>query len=132
MRGEGIGNLPRTYPSGTKMAGQPLLTIADRLKQLGYVTGFSGKWHCGLNDDPKHQYDPRGRGFDEYWVGSMTTGSTNLDLEGNLIPTKRNQTGSRTSEPCDSAGESLPRVSSLATKTIHSSCIFRSTVRTYR
>ena len=84
--GEGIGNLPRTYPRGTKMAGQPLLTIADRLKQLGYVTGFSGKWHCGLNDDPKHQYDPRGRGFDEYWVGSMTTGSTNLDLEGNLIP----------------------------------------------
>ncbi len=84
--GAGIGNLPRLYPEGTDMAGQPLLTIADRLKKLGYVTGFSGKWHCGPNDDKNKEYDPRGRGFDEYWVGSMTTGSTNLDLDGNLVP----------------------------------------------
>lgn len=84
--GEGSGNLPRVYPAGTDMEGQPLLTIADRLKKLGYVTGFSGKWHCGPNDDANKKYDPRGRGFDEYWVGSMTTGSTNLDLDGNLIP----------------------------------------------
>jgi uncharacterized sulfatase len=81
--GAGIGNLPRLYPEGTDMAGQPLLTIADRLKKLGYVTGFSGKWHCGPNDDKNKEYDPRGRGFDEYWVGSMTTGSTNLDLDLN-------------------------------------------------
>ncbi|MCP4887784.1 MAG: sulfatase-like hydrolase/transferase [Planctomycetaceae bacterium] len=84
--GAGIGTLPRVYPAGTDMEGQPLLTIADRLKKLGYVTGFSGKWHCGPNDDKNKQHDPRGRGFDEYWVGSMTTGSTNLDLNGNLVP----------------------------------------------
>ena len=84
--GAGIGNLPRVYPAGTDMEGQPLLTIADRLKRLGYVTGFSGKWHCGPNDDRNKEYDPRGRGFDEYWVGAMTTGSTNLDLDGNLVP----------------------------------------------
>ena len=84
--GAGIGNLPRVYPAGTDMAGQPLLTIANRLKKLGYVTGFSGKWHCGPNDDKNKKYDPRSRGFDEYWVGSMTTGSTNLDLDGNLVP----------------------------------------------
>jgi len=84
--GEGQGNMPRVYPDGTDMTGERLLTIADRMKALGYVTGFSGKWHCGPNDDKNKQYDPRGRGFDEYWVGAMTTGSTNLDLEGNLVP----------------------------------------------
>ena len=50
------------------------------------MTGFSGKWHCGPNDDKNKEYDPRGRGFDEYWVAPMTTGCTNLDLEGNLVP----------------------------------------------
>jgi len=84
--GAGVGTLPRVYPSGTDMEGKPLLTIADRMKSLGYVTGFSGKWHCGLNHDPKEEYDPRSRGFDEYWVAPMTNGYTNLDLEGNLIP----------------------------------------------
>ena len=84
--GSGAGTLPRIYPPGTDLAGKPLLTIADRMKRLGYVTGFSGKWHCGLNHDPKEEYDPRSRGFDEYWVAPMTNGYTNLDLEGNLIP----------------------------------------------
>lgn len=84
--GAGVGTLPRIYPPGTDMAGKPLLTIADRMRELGYITGFSGKWHCGLNHDPKEEYDPRSRGFDEYWVAPMTTGYTNLDLDGNLIP----------------------------------------------
>jgi uncharacterized sulfatase len=83
--GEGPGNMPRIYPAGTDMAGKPLLTIADRMKKLGYVTGFSGKWHCGTNNDKNAEYDPRGRGFDEYLVGPQL-GFTNLDLEGNLIP----------------------------------------------
>ena len=90
--GEGEGTLPRMYPAGTDMAGQPLLTIADRMKKLGYVTGFSGKWHCGPNDDNHAKYDPRGRGFDEYWVAPMTTGSTNLDLAGNLVPHQKRAT----------------------------------------
>ena len=55
------------------------------MKKLGYVTGFSGKWHCGTNNDKNAEYDPRGRGFDEYLVGPQL-GFTNLDLEGNLIP----------------------------------------------
>ena len=83
--GAGVGTLPRLYPEGTDMAGQPLLTIADRMKNLGYVTGFSGKWHCGPNDDRNAEFDPRGRGFDEYWVGPMMSGTTNLDLDGNLV-----------------------------------------------
>ena len=84
--GAGIGTLPRTYPPGTDMAGKSLLTIADRMKERGYVTGFSGKWHCGPNVDPKAKFDPRGRGFDDYWVGAMTSGVANLDWKGNSVP----------------------------------------------
>jgi uncharacterized sulfatase len=84
--GAGVGAMPRVYPPGTDMAGKPLLTIADRMKKLGYVTGFSGKWHCGPNDDRNKKLDPRGRGFDDYWVAPMTNGSVNIDLEGNAIP----------------------------------------------
>ena len=83
--GAGEGTLPRVYPKGTDMEGKPLLTIADRMKKLGYATGFSGKWHCGPNEDKNKKFDPRGRGFDEYWVASMTTGYANLDLKGNLV-----------------------------------------------
>ena len=71
------------------MAGQPLLTIADRMKALGYVTGFSGKWHYGTNDDKDGKYDPRGRGFDEYWVGNLIPAFANIDLDGNSIPHQR-------------------------------------------
>jgi len=45
--GDGMGRLPRTYPKGSDLAGKPVLTIADRMKKLGYLTGFSGKWHLG-------------------------------------------------------------------------------------
>ena len=84
--GAGVGTLPRVYPPGTDMEGKPLLTIADRMKKLGYVTGFSGKWHCGPNNDRNAKFDPRGRGFDDYWVGAMTKGVANLDLKGNSVP----------------------------------------------
>lgn len=87
--GEGEGAMPRTYPPGTDMAGQPLLTIADRMKALGYVTGFSGKWHCGDNEDKEGKYDPRGRGFDEYWVGPSGVYHANFDLDGKSIPHQR-------------------------------------------
>lgn len=39
------------------------ITIADRLKSLGYVSGLIGKWHLG--DEP--QFHPLKRGFDEFW-----------------------------------------------------------------
>ena len=80
--GAGAGVMPRIYPEGTDMAGKPVLTIADRMKQIGYGTGFSGKWHLGPADDRKTEYDPRGRGFDYYWAGSMTSGAANLTLDG--------------------------------------------------
>lgn len=45
--------------------GLPLteVTIADRLKELGYVTGLVGKWHLG--DEP--HFHSLKRGFDEFW-----------------------------------------------------------------
>ena len=84
--GEGKGTMPRTYPAGSDMAGLELLTIADRMKALGYVTGFSGKWHCGDNNDSSQLHDPRSRGFDEYWVGPRNNFWANFDLAGNSIP----------------------------------------------
>jgi arylsulfatase A-like enzyme len=45
--------------------GMPLTekTIADRLKDAGYVTGLVGKWHQG--DEAK--FHPQKRGFDEFF-----------------------------------------------------------------
>ena len=84
--GEGSGRMPRTYPKGSDMAGQPVLTIADRMKKLGYVTGLSGKWHLGPSNSLNPKHEPRARGFDFYWSGAMESGSTNLTLDGK--PTK--------------------------------------------
>ncbi|MCS7026487.1 MAG: sulfatase [Bryobacteraceae bacterium] len=45
--------------------GLPLqeMTLADRLKSLGYATGLVGKWHLGYCP----QYHPLRRGFDEFF-----------------------------------------------------------------
>ena len=45
--------------------GLPLteITLANKLKSLGYVTGLVGKWHLG----EKAQFHPLKRGFDEFW-----------------------------------------------------------------
>ena len=46
-------------------------TIAQRLKEQGYVTGIIGKWHLG----ERPEYQPLKRGFDEYFgfLGGMHT-----------------------------------------------------------
>ncbi|WP_417444467.1 sulfatase-like hydrolase/transferase [Joostella sp.] len=38
-------------------------TIANHLKEYGYVTGLIGKWHLGYEE----QFYPTNRGFDEFW-----------------------------------------------------------------
>jgi arylsulfatase A-like enzyme len=45
--------------------GLPLdqVTLSDRLKKLGYITGMVGKWHLGY----KQPYHPMRRGFDEFF-----------------------------------------------------------------
>lgn len=40
-----------------------VVTIADVLKQAGYVTGMFGKWHLGTQP----QFHPQARGFDEFY-----------------------------------------------------------------
>jgi arylsulfatase A-like enzyme len=42
---------------------QSEITLATRLKKLGYVTGLIGKWHLGYEP----QFHPLKRGFDEFW-----------------------------------------------------------------
>ncbi len=38
-------------------------TIAQRLKDAGYVTGMAGKWHLGSS----HLHHPNARGFDDFY-----------------------------------------------------------------
>ena len=52
-------------PNPTADVGLPLdqVTLADRLKQAGYVTGMVGKWHLGH----ERKFHPLSRGFAEYY-----------------------------------------------------------------
>lgn len=58
---ENSGPIPRAAQN----FGLPLdeHTLADYMKQMGYVTGMVGKWHLGL----KPEYHPQKRGFDEFF-----------------------------------------------------------------
>lgn len=60
----GHENNPAYLPDDP-VAGLPVeqITIADRLKKLGYVTGAVGKWHLGAHP----QFHPNRRGFDEFF-----------------------------------------------------------------
>ncbi|MBI5770357.1 MAG: sulfatase-like hydrolase/transferase [Verrucomicrobia bacterium] len=66
------------------------VTIAERLKPAGYVSGQVGKWH--LEPTPRseeqapaadaHAFLPGAQGFDEYWCGPMNTFMASHDLKG--------------------------------------------------
>jgi arylsulfatase A-like enzyme len=69
-------------------------TLADRLKQAGYLTGMIGKWHLDSNKEYKLEregqssgdaYRPRNRGFDEYFAGSLRHYEASFDLKGNTL-----------------------------------------------
>jgi uncharacterized sulfatase len=66
------------------------LTIAERLKPAGYLTGMVGKWHLDIGGAkgsakanrilPDHM--PHAQGFDEYWRGEMRQFFASHDLKG--------------------------------------------------
>ena len=66
--------LPDNAPGGA--AGLPLgeVTLADAIREAGYVTGMVGKWHLGTQE----KFNPINRGFDEFF-GMVTWGADYLD-----------------------------------------------------
>ena len=66
------------------------LTIAERLKPAGYVSGQIGKWHLDIGGDKEGgkaariqtAHLPHGQGFDEYWCGSLRQYHASHDLKG--------------------------------------------------
>lgn len=69
-------------------------TIAERLKQAGYVTGMSGKWHLDLSGKKEAKgalrvqpdFMPHAHGFDEYWRGEKDQYHASHDLQGRPLP----------------------------------------------
>ena len=66
--------LPVTGPESSD--GLPLteVTLADAMKDAGYVTGMVGKWHLGSQE----KFNPVNRGFDEFF-GMATWGADYID-----------------------------------------------------
>jgi arylsulfatase A-like enzyme len=76
-------NLKGPLPAGE-------LTLAERLKAAGYLTGMSGKWHLDIGGEkggPKAARlqvgsMPHRQGFDEYWRGELLQYYASHDLAG--------------------------------------------------
>jgi len=63
------GNKGMTDADGNRIEGQypipdNLVTLAERLKEVGYVTGAFGKWGLG---GPGTEGDPNNQGFDDFY-----------------------------------------------------------------
>jgi arylsulfatase A-like enzyme len=67
-----------------------VVTLPERLRELGYVTGMSGKWHLDVSHDRARaggakadpEFLPHRHGFDEYWCGAMQRYDASHALDG--------------------------------------------------
>ena len=66
--------LPRAAPEAGDGLPVGETTLADAMKDAGYVTGMVGKWHLGAQE----KFHPVNRGFDEFF-GMVTWGADYLD-----------------------------------------------------
>lgn len=79
--------------NGTPMPAE-VVTLPERLKQVGYTTGISGKWHLDVEHGPEggrskvsHRHLlPHGQGFDEYFTGFMNDYTASHALDGTPYP----------------------------------------------
>jgi arylsulfatase len=64
----GVGHMvnPRPFPGYQGDLNHSCVTIAQVLRQSGYQTMMTGKWHVTPNNDKKHNW-PLQRGFDRYY-----------------------------------------------------------------
>ncbi len=69
-----------------------VVTLPERLKTSGYVTGISGKWHLdsgGRKDGEKTiapELAPHKQGFDEHFTGTMQDYKASHALDGTALP----------------------------------------------
>ena len=88
------------------------ITVAERMREAGYATGFIGKWHLEPNRNSRRwmesnwkeglkqkkprvpskllkPYLPMSRGYTDYYDGCMKVYHRNYDLDGNSIEHER-------------------------------------------
>lgn len=89
------GRYQNTFGVEQNFDGMPsaVVTLPERLKTSGYVTGISGKWHLdsgGPKVDGEKSRDPalapHRQGFDEYFTGTMQDYSASHALDGTPFP----------------------------------------------
>lgn len=69
-------------------------TLAERLGEAGYATGMVGKWHLSYTigdnlpdgEQPRGAYEPRSRGFADYFAGNRVRYEASFDLAGDDLP----------------------------------------------